>query len=141
MGTEHGLDWRIHIGDGATPEVFIPIGGETGFDFKRTSDEIDESTKDDGIYGSTSYAQQKITFSVTGNLKLPDPGIERVVDISKARPPEVNIQVMRGAIVKYAGKVAIGAVSTQHPVKGVVPYSFDMVNKGAPTIDDLGATA
>jgi hypothetical protein len=77
MGTERGLDWRIQIGDGGGPEVFTNIGGEISFDWKRSSEEIDESTKDDGIYGSTSYGQQKIMISVNGNLKLPDTASRR----------------------------------------------------------------
>jgi hypothetical protein len=139
MGTEKGLDWRIHIGNNAEPEVFVPIGGEISFDWKRTSEEIDESTKDDGLYGATSYGQQKITFSINGNVKLPDVGLERAADVSKTAPPEANIKVMKGATVKYAGKVAIGNFSTSHPKNGPVTYSFDMANKGAPTTDDLGA--
>jgi hypothetical protein len=139
MGTEHGLDWRVQVGDGAGPEVFTNIGGEISFDWQRASEEIDESTKDDGMYGSTSYGQQKITFNVNGNVKLPDTGLERVSDIAKTSPPEVNIKIMKGATVKYAGLVAIGNFSTSHPKNGPVTYSFVMSNKGAPTTDDLGA--
>lgn len=140
MGTERGLDWRIQIGDGATPEVFTNIGGEISFDWKRSSQEQDESTKDDGIYGSSSFGQQKITFSVNGNVKLPDAGLEAAFAASKASPPEVNVKVVKGAIVKYAGLVAIGNFSSSFPKDGSATYSFDMVNVGAPTTDDLGAT-
>lgn len=141
MGTEYGKDWRIHIGDGEEAETFTAIGGETSFDWKRSSQEIDESTKDDGMYGSTSYGQQKITFSVAGNVKLPDAGLQRAATVSKSAPPEVTIRAMKGAVVKYEGRVAIGNFSTTHPKDGPVTYTFDMANKGAPEVDDLGATA
>jgi hypothetical protein len=139
MGTERGLDWRIKIGDGGGPEAFVIIGGEISFDWKRTSEEIDESTKDDGIYGSTSYGQQKIMISANGNLKLPDTGIEAAAAASKASPPEVNVEIVKGSTVKFAGKIAIGNFSTNHDKKGPVTWSFDMVNVGAPTTDNLGA--
>jgi hypothetical protein len=140
MGTERGLDWRIQIGDSGTPtELFNNIGGEISFEWKRSSEEIDESTKDDGIYGSTSYGQQKIMISVNGNLKLPDTGIQAAAAASKASPPEVNVKIVKGATVKFAGKVAIGNFSTSHDKKGPVTWSFDMANVGAPTTDNLGA--
>jgi hypothetical protein len=142
MATEHGIDWRIEIGDGATSaEDFDPIGGEISFDWSRSSNEVDESTKDDGQYGSTGYGQQKINFKVNGNVKLPDVGLLRASTAAKSSPPAVNIRVVKGAVVKYSGKVGIGNFSTTHPKDGPVTYTFDMVNQGAPTVDDLGATA
>lgn len=139
MGTERGLDWRIQIGDGGGPEVFTNIGGEISFDWKRSSEEIDESTKDDGIYGSTSYGQQKIMISVNGNLKLPDTGLEAAAAASKASPPEVNVKIVKGATVKFHGLIAIGNFSTTHNKTGPVTYSFDMANVGTPIVDNLGA--
>lgn len=141
MANESGADWRIEIGDGEVEEEFDPIGGEKGFDWQRSSAEIDESTKDDGDYGSTSYGRQKVTFKVNGNLRLPDPGLQRASTVSKSRPPETNIRIVRGAIVKYAGRVAIGNFSSSHPDEGPVTYTFDMANKGVPTVDNLGATS
>lgn len=141
MGVEYGKDWRIKIGDGAAPtEGFSVVGGEGSFDWARASDEIDLSSKDDGIYKSTGYGQQAITFSLNGKVKLPDVGLERVDDIAKTSPPEVNIQVVKGAIVKFKGKVAIGNFSCSFPNDGPATYSFSMKNVGAPTVDDLGAT-
>lgn len=141
MGTEYGKGWRIHIGDGEGVEAFTPIGGELSFEWSRTSNEIDESSKDDGDYGSTGYGAKKISFSVNGNLKLPDPGLERADEVAKASIPEVNLKVLKGAIVKFAGKVSIGNFSTTHPKEGPCTYSFNMANKGAPTVDNLGAAA
>lgn len=139
MGTEYGKDWRIHIGDGAGVEAFTQIGGELSFTWQRQSQEIDDSTKDDGDYGSTHYGQQKITFNVNGNVKLPDVGLERASDVSKSATKEANIKVMKGATVKYQGKVKIGNFSTEHGKDGPVTYTLAMANAGAPTIDDLGA--
>lgn len=139
MGTEYGKDWRIKIGDGAVPEVFTPIGGETSFDWKRSSQEIDLSDKDSGVYGSSSYGQQKITISVSGNVKLPDVGLEKAADVAKSAPPEVTVQITKGATVKFEGLVGVGNFSTSHGKDGPVTYSFDLSNIGAPTTDDLGA--
>lgn len=138
---EYGKDYRIFIGDGQQTEGYLPIGGETSFDWKRSSQEQDISDKDGGIYGSTSYGQQKINFSVSGNLKLPDAGFEAAFDASKASPPEIDIQVKKGAVIKFAGRVALGNFSATFPTNGPATYSFDMVNIGAPTTDDLGAAS
>lgn len=139
MATERGADWRIEVN--GTGTEFDPIGGEISFDWSRTSNEIDESTKDDGMYGSTSYGQQKINFRVNGNVKLPDPGLTRISAVSKASPPETIIRVTKGEIVKFEGLVAVGNFSSTHPKDGPVTYTFDMVNKGAPVKDDFGAVA
>jgi predicted secreted protein len=141
MGTEQGKEWRVKIGDGEAVEGFLLIGGELSFDWSRSSQEIDESSKDDGAYGSTSFGQQKISIKVNGNVKLPDPGLERAAEVSKSSPPETRVQIVRGAVVKFDGLIAIGNFSTSHPKDGPVTYSFDLANKGAPTVDNLGATA
>ncbi|MDF1506264.1 phage tail tube protein [Roseisolibacter sp. H3M3-2] len=139
---QYGKDYRILIGDGqAGTEGFDPIGGETTLRWGRSSEEFDLSDKDSGVYGSASYGQQTITFDVSGNLKLPDDGLERASDVSKSSPPEVNIKVMKGAVVKFHGMVAIGNFSADFPTKGPATYSFQMKNKGAPIVDDLGASA
>ena len=141
MSNEYGKNWRLAIGDGAVPEVFTPIGGETSLSFTRSSQEQDISDKDTGIYGASSYGQQKIAFKVSGNLKLPDAGLEAVIDASKDNPPEVMIQLKKGGIIKYHGKVAIGNLSTEFPTVGPATYSADMANAGVPIVDDLGAAA
>jgi hypothetical protein len=133
---QFGKDWRVHIKSAAT---FIAIGGETSFDWKRSSAEQDLSDKDSGVYGATSYGQQKINFSISGNLKLPDPGLELASDTSKASPPQVEIKVMNGAIVKFHGLVAIGNFSSSFPTTGPATFSLDAVNAAAPIVDDLGA--
>ena len=85
MANEFGNDWRVAIKSGAG---FIPIGGETSLDWKRSSQEQDISDKDSGVYGATSYGQQKITFAVAGNLKLPDAGFAAAEAASKSSPTE-----------------------------------------------------
>ncbi len=141
MANEYGKDWRIKIGDGAATEAFDFLGGEGSWDFKRSSDSIDLSSKDDGAYKAQGWGQQAITISVTGNVKLPDDGLERVVDQSKASPPELNIQIVKGAIVKFHGRVGIGNVSMTGGKDGPVTYSLDFSAVAAPTVDDVAATA
>lgn len=140
MGTEYGKDWRIKV-ETAVADTFIAIGGETSFDWTRSSQEVDLSDKDSGTYGSKSFGQQTVSFKVNGNLKLPDAGLERVNTIAKSGTPEVEIQVVKGALVKYRGLVGIGNFSTSHGKDGTVTYTFDMSNIGAPVTDDLGAAA
>jgi predicted secreted protein len=142
MAVEYGKEWRIKIGDGASgTEGFDIIGGEGSFEWSRSSDEIDLSSKDDGVYKSSSYGQQAITFSISGKVKLPDDGLERAADVAKTSPPEVNIQVVKGAVKKFAGRVGIGNFSTSFPTDGPATYTFNMKNVGAPTIDNLGAAS
>lgn len=141
MGVEYGKDWRLKIGDGADPEVFSTVGGEGQLDWKRSSDTIDLSSKDDGVYKSQGYGAQAITLSLSGKVKLPDTGLEAVFDASKATPPEVTVQIVKGAVVKFEGLVGVGNFSSSFPNDGPATYSFDMTNIGVPTTDDLGAVS
>ena len=141
MANEYGKDWRVCIGDGAQAEAFVALGGETSFSFRRSSEEIDLSDKDSGAYGSTGYGQQKITISVSGNLKLPDASFSKLSTGSKASPPETNVQIKKGTIIKFHGKVGIGNFSSEHARNGPVTYSVDLSNIGTPIVDDLTATA
>lgn len=138
---EYGEDWRVEIGDGASPTVFTAIAGETGFDFKRSGASIDDSDKDGGSYGSGSFGQQTLSMSVKGNLKLPDAGFARAFAVSKMRPPHTPVKILKGAIVKYSGSCAVGPISTTHNNNATVDYSFDLMNRGIPLVDDLGASA
>lgn len=136
---EFGKDWRVNVKTG--PEVFTPIGGETTLEWRRSSQEQDLSDKDSGIYGATSYGQQRVNLAVSGNLKLPDAGLQAAETASKASPPQVEVKVMKGAVVKFHGMVAVGNFSASFPQTGPATFSFDMANAAAPIIDALGAEA
>lgn len=139
MGTEYGKDWRFKIKTASGPDVFTAIGGETGFSWKRSSQEVDLSDKDSGSYGSSSFGQQKVSISVNGNVKLPDTGIQEVAGVAKSGTPEVEVQIVKGAAVKYHGLSGIGNLSVDAQKDGSVTFSFDTSNIGAPIVDDLGA--
>lgn len=141
MAMEYGKDWRLYIGDGQATEEFGPLGGEGSWSFKRSSTEIDGSSKDDGTYALSSYGQQKITISVSGKVKLPDAGLKRINDQSKAAPPHVKIKLMKGEIVKFHGEVGIGNNSFDGDKDQAVTYSFDMSPVAVPIVDDLVAVA
>jgi predicted secreted protein len=140
MANEQGKDYRVHIKTASGPDVFTAIGGETNLSWKRSSQEQDQSDKDTGIYGASTYGQQKISFAVSGNLKLPDAGFSAANTASKASPPEIEIQVKKGAVIKFQGKVAIGNFSAEFPTTGPATYSYDMANADVPSVDNLAAT-
>jgi predicted secreted protein len=137
MANEFGKDWRVHFKTGAS--TFVAIGGETSLSWTRSSAEQDISDKDSGVYGATSYGQQKIAFKVAGNLKLPDAGFTAADTASKASPPQTEVKIMKGTVVKYQGLVAIGNFSAEFPKEGPATYSFDLANAAAPTIDNISA--
>jgi len=139
MANEQGKDWRVAIKTGSN--VFTPIGGETALDFTRSSAEQDQSDKDSGIYGATTYGQQKIALKSSGNLKLPDAGFTAAEAASKLSPPEIEVQIKRGTVIKFQGLVAIGNFSANFPKDGPATWSMDMANAAAPTVDNLSAAA
>ena len=141
MAIEFGKNWRLKFGDGEASEAFDASGGEGGLDWTRQSMEIDTGSKDTGQYGTMGYGRQTVSFRVSGKLTLPDTGLERADEIAKSATPEVNVQVVKGSIVKFEGLVSIGNFSCSFPDDEVATYSFDMKVADAPVTDDLGATA
>lgn len=141
MAKELGKDWRLYVGDGAGTEAFDALGGEGSLEWGRQSDDLDFSDKDSGIYGSGGFGLQRITFNVSGNLTLPDDAFERLDTIAKSGNPILNVQIKKGAVVKYSGAVSVGNMSSSFPHDGPATFSFNMKNYGAPTVDDIGATS
>lgn len=137
MANEQGKDWRLYIKTGSN--AFTAIGGETSLSWKRASQEQDISDKDSGIYGAKTYGQQTITFTVNGNLKLPDAGFTAMEAAAKASPPQIEVQIKKGATIKFQGQVAIGNFSADFPKDGPATWSADMSNAAAPTVDNLSA--
>lgn len=141
MAYELGKDWRIYVGDGGGTEVFDALGGEGSFEFQRQATEIDLSTKDDSDYAVGDFGLMKITITVSGNVKLPDTSIERLLDKAKdATDKKTNIQIKDGSIVKFAGEVAVGGNGITASKDGAVVYSFTLIASAAPTTDDMAAT-
>lgn len=141
MAYELGKDWRIAIGDGESSEAFDLIGGEGSFDWTRQSQEIDLGTKDDSDYALGDFGITRITFNVSGKLKLPDDGLERAFAVSKSASKRVNWQVKKNSVIKYAGQVAIGNFSMSAPTEGPATYSFTAIASAVPTTDNIGASA
>ncbi|MBM7407056.1 MULTISPECIES: phage tail tube protein [Sphingomonas] len=139
MANEQGKDWRINVKTGAN--AYAPVGGETSLEWTRSSAEQDQSDKDSGIYGATTYGQQKIAIKVAGNLKLPDAGFTALEAASKLSPPEIEVQIKRGTVIKFQGLIAIGNFSASFPKDGPATYSMDLANAAAPTVDNLSAAA
>jgi predicted secreted protein len=135
--TEFGKDWRLQFGDGQATEAFVTLAGEKGFSWKIGSNDVDTSDKD-GPAGV--LIPGRITFSVKGNVKLPDAGMTRVYAAVKSGAI-VNMKALKGTVVKYSGPVTIGNFSADFDSDGPAPYSFDMANAATPSVNDLGATA
>jgi len=137
MAFELGKDWRLYVGNGAGTEVFYALGGEGSLEHGRASDDIDLTSKDDAAYKSGSYGLQAITQSVSGKVNLPDTALARLEAVVKSGTPNVNVQIRKGATVKFACAMAVGNLSIQFPVDGPATYSFSLRNNGAPTVDAL----
>lgn len=137
MAYELGKDWQLYVGDGGGTEVFTAIGGEGSLSWARASTEVDLSSKGDP--GLSTYVNPKITFSVSGKLKLPDTALERIYDVQKSSSNDVNIQIKKSSTIKYAGSVGIGNFSADFPNEGAATYSFNMGATATASTDDLGA--
>ena len=85
------------------------------------------------VTGATGNAGTALVRALSGD--------ERVDEIAKSGTPEVNVQICKGAIVKFQGLLAIGNFSVSFPDDDVATYSFEMKTAAVPTIDNLPATS
>ena len=138
-----GGKWRIEIGDGQATEEFDPIGGETGFEWSRSSKEQDLSSKDDGEWDSYGYSRRSVSIRVNGKVKLPDAGLERAdaVTRSTSRKATIRIVVIETEVVKFQGLCGLSEISGSFPDDAPATYNFSCKSSGAPTVDNLGATS
>ena len=110
-----------------------PAGGKGGQQLEEVS--VDVET----IYRGMSQAE---VLAIMHQQRLALDGQDLSADeIAKSATPEVNVQVVKGSIVKFEGLVSIGNFSCSFPDDEVATYSFDMKVADAPVTDDLGATA
>ncbi len=140
-GTEYGKDWQIYAGIAGSPETFTVLGGETTFDWKNSTDKIDLSTKGDGQLKAQGWGQSTFDFTVQGKLKVPDAALSAFYVASQAAPPVIDIEIKKGAIIKYSGQVGIGNFSLTAPNGDAVAFSFDMTATAVPTVNNLMAAS
>lgn len=133
---EFGKDTRLKFSLTDVAADYKNLGGEKSFDWTQGSTDNDISDKD-GPAGV--YTPGRVTFAVSGNVKLPDDGIALVYAAIKAGTV-VYVQAAKGAIIKYQGPVSCGNWKGTFGTDGPVPYSFDMQGAGVPSVNDLGAT-
>lgn len=72
MAKKFGRYIRFAIGDGASPEVFTEIAGQTGVTWSSSTNYIDASSKSDYPYAVRSPGREDISIEVSGKLVLPD---------------------------------------------------------------------
>lgn len=119
--------------------MFTQLGGEGSFELQRASDDIDLTTKDDTTYKNGTFGLMQITLSVSGKVKLPDTALTRIDTVARSGTPNVNIQIKKGATVKFACAVGVGNFSASYPADGPATYSFTMRNTAAPGTDAMFA--
>lgn len=135
--TDFGKDYRPQFSADGSADSYVPINGDKTLDWNRASNDIDTSDK-----GGPSgvFVPGRLTFAVSGTTKLPDPTFKLVYDACKAGTV-LSVQVQKGAVIKYDGKVTCGNWKSSFPSDGVATYSFDMSEYDTPTTDDLSASA
>lgn len=134
-----GKDFRINV-SATSAGTFVPVAGEMSLSVKASSDKIDTSSKDDGVYKTQTFGQKDITISVSGTLKLPDPGFALCFTTQKASPPEFFVEIVNTVatpIIVFKSAMAIGNFSLDYADKGNATYSFDLSLADVPSVDDM----
>lgn len=138
MGTKRiGTNCKVQIGNGATPEVFTTISGNTNLSVTRQGNTVDTSTKDDYPYGTSAAGTRSVSISATFRPELPDAsGYDALVTAAAATTP-FNIQIVDGATVVFSCSVYVTTRDNTLNINAAGEASCTFVNAAPPTVDDL----
>ncbi|SNS53200.1 hypothetical protein SAMN06295912_108118 [Sphingomonas laterariae] len=142
MPVLRGENVRVEIGDGMTPtEGFDPIGGEVEVQWGDSSREFDTASKDDGDFDLVEFSGRTIRFNMSGKVKLPDPGYERLIDVRNSPTKNATLRIVKGTTVAYQGECGWGSNDTNHANRQASTWSSVAAPSKVPTINDLAAFA
>lgn len=139
-----GSEYRLFVGDGATPtEAFTLVAGQRDLTIDASTNLIDVSSKETGIYTLQRPGRSAYQISVTGVMVLPDTaGLEAVYAAYKSRSA-VNFEIRDGAFgdsdVAFAASMNVSNFNRGNPDEAEATYSFDLTLDAAPTTDLLGS--
>jgi hypothetical protein len=140
VGKKLGNDFRLFIGDGASPtEAFAEIKGQQDLSVSRQGATIDTSTKDNFPYGTQAPGLRTLSISIALIPDLPDaPGytaFETWAAAASATPK--NFQIKAGSTVVFAGAMYATDFNTSFGQNDSVKTTCTLVAAAAPTTDAL----
>lgn len=135
-----GKNYRLFVGDGASPEVFSQVAGQRDLNLDASVNLIDISSKDDYPYRTQDVGRSDFQINVTGVLDVPDTGLDRIIAIWESGQP-VNMQVKNVGTspdtVVFAAAAVVGGFTRSFADEQPASYSFTMGLTSSPTTDDL----
>ncbi|RIK91773.1 MAG: hypothetical protein DCC73_15030 [Proteobacteria bacterium] len=142
MAKKLGNNYRLYVGDGATPtEAFAELAGQRDLTPDGSSSEVDISDKNSAPYGLKAPGNFDRKINVTGVLDLPDAnGFTRVETLFKTQAPG-NFQIRKSPFAAgdkvFEASCYVLNLSTAMPKDGEVTYSFTLTLAAAPSTDTL----
>jgi predicted secreted protein len=137
-----GNNYRLWV-ETATAGTYAYIKGQKGMSNARSANTIDTSTKDDGVYGTSTSGQFDWTLTLAGIPDLPDAtGLTFVDSKYKAQVPW-KFQIRKGGQAGtttdavFEGLCNIADLSIDYGDNAPVGYSLKLTLAAAPTTDLL----
>jgi hypothetical protein len=138
-----GQNFQVAKGDGASPEVFTLIAGQTGLSRGNSTNLIEQSNKTSGQFGIQAPGRKTLSYQVTGIRDLPDAnGLEAVYAQQNVYPQVPAIYQVQDVSqspvdVVFACSMYVSNFAQDDPDQDNGSYSFTLTVAAAPTIDDL----
>jgi predicted secreted protein len=140
MAKRLGKDYRLFVGDGASPEVFAELAGQRGLSFNATPNFFDTSSKDDYPFATQGAGRQTLNITVDGVLDLPDTtGIEALNTAQiagTAKTCQIVYEGVSPSVVTFQGSMFI-QIAFDYGDEAPATYTVTLSPAAAPTVNDL----
>lgn len=140
MGKKLGNDYRLFIGDGATPtEAFTEIKGQQNLSITRNANTIDTSTKDNTPYGTKAPGLRDLSIAFELIPDLPDATGYTALEtfMLASSPTPKNFQIKTGSTIVFEGSMYGTDFNSTLNMNDAVKATGTLVAAAAPTTDVL----
>lgn len=133
MADEKGLNCLLKVGDGASPEVFTTLEGQTDTSFDGSTNVADTTAKDNNGWQTGLATTRSGVVNATGNLRTTRAQLD-ALEAAWVNGTTINCQVIFDAAGKgYEGEFYVTAFNITGPVNGVTTYSITLTPAAALT--------
>lgn len=132
MAAGSGRNFNLYVGDGATPQVFNPVGSFRTTEFSRNGEPIDTTTKDSAGDRELLEGGGIRSASVSGAGVIKDTAVEermRTAYETQSVDRDYEVHMPSGAVYGFKGQLT--QFSFNGEFNGAAEYSIALESNGA----------
>lgn len=131
MAGKSGKAVTLKVGDGASPEQFVLVGGARNHGIDLDQGFVDDSDKDSGGWSSVGpYGLKKMRVTMTGVYKGSQGELLVLAHVNSVSPSPINVQLIEDGIGTWQFAAYIKR-TVDAPHDNILGQTFTIDNQGA----------